>query len=153
MGHALREARRVVRSTTNFASNEPPFIQGVLDVRPCTYDPVIYVRLANGQEVRCGPIAYEGTAVNRHRHAEQTTQKALSKGWFTEDAKRDFEWIDEYDTVDDLVTSVEEDWSSRILVEDVALRMMRIMDDALPGAQPVIRHWIGVRLLNKKTRG
>ena len=149
MVHALHEAWRVVRTATNHANPTPPHTRGVLDIRPSTSEPMIYVRLHNGQEVRCGPVTCKDTSVDSHRNADQTTLRALSDGWFTLGAKRHFEWIDEYDTVDDLVTGVEEDWSAREVHQDVVLRLMQVMYDSMPNARALIKQRISVRLLHK----
>lgn len=149
MVHALQEAWRVVRFAPNYDFDKPPFRSGVLDIRPQTADPMIFVRLYDGREVHCGTVQYKTNAVALHTKAENYVQLSLQEGWFIMGAERDFEWVDKYDAIDDLIESVEEDWPSRTVDEDVALRLMQVMQDSMPGAQILIRQRIGLRMLQK----
>lgn len=149
MVHALKEAWRVIRGETNNFSNGPPYRRGLLDIRPRTSDPMIYVCLPGGREELCGPLTSTSTSVDKHSNAERAVKRAVDEGWFRLSAQRDFDWVDEYDTADDLVESIEEDWSSRSLEEDVALNLIKTMENCPPSTRALIKQRIGVRILQK----
>jgi hypothetical protein len=146
MVHALKEAWRVTRAE-------------VLDIRPLIGEPQVIVRDRRGRDVVCGGLSWNGgrhgsdADPEGHPEAEAALKRALAEGWFEVQSTAQFDWIDEYGSADELLESVEEDWVSRNISEDTALRLAQAMDDAGSGAAPFIRQPVGVRLLIKQEPG
>jgi hypothetical protein len=140
MVHALKEAWRVARAE-------------VLDIRPLIGEPQVIVRDRRGRDVVCGGLSWIGGDPEGHPEADAALKRVLAEGWFEVQSTAQFDWIDEYGSADELLESVEEDWVSRSISEDTALRLAQAMDDAGSGAAPFIRQPVGVRLLIKQEPG
>ncbi|MBI3244135.1 MAG: hypothetical protein HYZ49_17780 [Chloroflexi bacterium] len=136
MVHALNESWRVARAH-------------VLDVRPRVGEPQVLVRDKNGRETICGGLPWNGGDPEGHPPAEIALSRVVAAGKFTVLAETQFDWIDSYGSADELAESVSDDWVSRELSEETALKLMRVMEEAGPGAMPFIRQPIGIRLLKK----
>lgn len=149
MVHALREAWRVMRAA-GASAQPPPFDKGVLlDIRPLPGDPLVGVRHGDGRETRCGALRPKDPSYDRHAAADGAVEAALAQGWFVAAATRTFDWIDEYETLAELLEDVEEEWSTRLVDEDAVLGLVKELDRAGRGTVPVIRQSVAVRALRK----
>jgi hypothetical protein len=136
MVHALKEIWRVTRVH-------------VLDIRPRPGEPQVIVRDRNGRDTICGGLHWNGGDPEGHPHAEGALSQVIAEGWFTIAAEEQFDWIDAFESVDELVESISEEWESRNLGEETALKLVRAVEAAGRGATPFIRQPIGIRLLQK----
>ena len=136
MVHALKEAWRAARAE-------------VLDIRPLVGAPQVIVRDRRGRHWACGGLHWDGGDSEGHPEAEEAVMRVVAEGRFKIESAAHFDWIDEYESANELIESVEEDWASRGMGEDTALRLAQSLADAGPGAVPFIRQPIGVRLLRK----
>lgn len=136
MVHALKEAWRVTRAE-------------VLDIRPLVGEPQVIVRDRRGRDWACGGLHWDGGDPEGHPEAEEAVMRVVAEGRFKIESTAQFDWIDEYESADELIESVEEDWASRGISEDTALQLARSIADAGLGAAPFIRQPVGVRLLRK----
>lgn len=130
---ALAEAMRVSRGT-------------LLDVRVTMPPPEIWVRNRAGQDMNCGPLTRQAD-MEHNIAATQTMEWALREGWFTVGASRQFDWIDAYESGDELVAEVSDEWENWIIGEDLSLRLARILADAGRGAIPFIRQGVLAQVL------
>jgi len=135
MVHALNEAWRVARAE-------------VLDIRPLIGEPQVIVRDRHGREWACGGLFWNGGDPEGHPEADEALRRVLAEDRFKIESETRFDWIDEYESAEELVESVDEDWTSRSINEDTALKLAQAMEEA--GTTPFIRQPIGVRLLIKK---
>lgn len=133
MVHALHEAARVARSV-------------VVDIRPRVEPPEVWVRTLAGQEVSCGGLVWKGGEVYVHRAANEAVRTALADGLFVSAATGSFEWLDQFESIEELVEMVEEDWDNWTVGEDTALRLVKV---GQPGAVPFIRQGIQLQVLRK----
>jgi hypothetical protein len=136
MVHALKETWRVSGAH-------------LLDIRPRLGEPQVIVRDRDGRDTICGGLHWNGDDPEGHPHAEAALSRVVAEGLFTVIAEKQFDWIDAFESVDELVESVGEEWESRNLGEEAALKLMRTMETAGRGAVPFIRQPIGIRLLKK----
>ncbi len=136
MVHALKETWRVSRAH-------------LLDIRPRLGEPQVIVRDRNGRDTICGGLHWNGDDPEGHPLAEAALSQVIAEGLFTIVAEKQFDWIDAYESVDELVEAINEEWESRSLGEEAALKLMRAMEAAGRGAVPFIRQPIGIRLLKK----
>ena len=136
MVHALQETWRVTHVH-------------VLDVRPRVGEPQVIVRDRDGWDTICGGLHWNGDDPEGHPHAEAALARVIAEGKFVVAAEKEFDWIDSYESVDELVESINDDWVSRGLGEETALKLMRAMETAGRGATPFIRQQVGMRLLRK----
>lgn len=140
MVHALKETWRVSRAH-------------LLDIRPRLGEPQVIVRGRDERDTVCGGLHWNGgrqdSGAEGHPHAEAALSQVIAEGMFTVVAEKQFDWIDVFESVEELVESVAEDWESRALGEEAALKLMRAMEAAGRGAVPFIRQPIGLRLLKK----
>ncbi len=136
MVHALDETWRVTRAH-------------VLDVRPRVGEPQVMVRDRHGRETVCGGLHWNGADPEGHFHADTALARVIAAGKFAAVAEKQFDWIDAYESVDELAESISDDWVSRELGEETALKVMRTLETAGRGAAPFIRQQIGIRLLKK----
>ncbi len=136
MVHALKETWRVTGAH-------------LLDVRPRPGEPQVIARDRNGRDTICGGLHWNGGGPEGHPRAEAALSQVIAEGLFTIVVEKQFDWIDAYESVDELVEAVNEEWESRSLGEEAALKLMRTMEAAGRGAVPFIRQPIGIRLLKK----
>jgi len=136
MVHALQETWRVTRST-------------VLDIRPIVDAPRIGVKDRVGQEKDCGSLKWSGGGPERHAEATAAVSRVVEEGSFTIGAARQFEWVDSFEDVDELVATVAEDWESWSIDEDASLCLMQAMEKGGRGAVPLIRQGIRAQVLKK----
>lgn len=140
MVHALKETWRVSGAH-------------LLDIRPRLGEPQVIVRDRDRRDTICGGLHWNGgrqdSGAEGHPHAEAALSQVIAEGIFTVVAEKQFDWIDAYESVDELVEAVNEEWESRSLGEEAALKLMRTMEAAGRGAVPFIRQPIGLRLLKK----
>ncbi len=130
---ALSEARRVSCGT-------------LLDVRVTLPPPEIWVRNRAGRNINCGPLTRQAD-MEHNIAATQIMDWALREGWFTVVAARQFDWIDAYESGDELVAEVSDDWENWIIGEDVSIRLARTLADAGRGAVPFIRQGVLAQVL------
>jgi len=130
---ALSEARRVSRGT-------------LLDLRVTLPPPEIWVRNRAGLDIECGPLTRQAD-MQHNVAATQIMEWALREGWFTVAASRQFDWIDAYESSDELVAEVSDDWENWTIGEDVSLRLMRTLADAGRGAVPFIKQGVMAQVL------
>lgn len=139
MVHALHQIWRVTRST-------------VLDIRPLALSPLIYVRDRNGVDTFCGELTWCDDSGQHHIQSDAALARAISDGKFVVEAQDQFNWFDTFETTDELVEQVHDEWITWTVGEDAALKLMRVMETAGQGAIPYLRQGIGVRVLKKKTK-
>ena len=133
MVHALREAARVTRSV-------------VVDIRPRVEPPQVWVRTRTGAEALCGGLVWKGGPVYIHLAANEAVQAALDQKLFEVESAGSFEWLDSFDSTEELVELVEEDWDNWTVGEETALRLVKLMES---GAGPFIRQGIQAQVLKK----
>lgn len=140
MVHALKETWRVTRAH-------------VLDIRPLVGAPKVFVsdarHGAKRSETLCGSLRPCSAEADMHAKADAAVDRVAAEGWFTTAAMQTFEWTDWFDSADELVEAVHEEWESWAVEEDTALKLMHTMERAGRGAA-AIRQSIGVRLLKKR---
>ena len=148
MVHALNEAWRVLRRSDHDQS-APPFRHGLIDIRPQPGDPLVVVQSQAGEEINCGPLRSKESGYNRHESAEQALDAVVGAGKYSIAEARAFEWIDEYESADELSTDVDESWSTRMLDEDTTLALMHALDRLDGAGTAIIRQSIRIRFLRK----
>ena len=136
MVHALTEAARVAQTT-------------VLDIRPLLEPPEIWVRNRAGADARCGGLQRKPDAPPSHVSAAKAVARAVNDSLFTIEKVERFEWIDVYESIDELIEEVAEEWENWLIEEDVSLKLVREMERAGRGAQPFIRQGIQAQVLKK----
>jgi SAM-dependent methyltransferase len=130
---ALTEALRVSRGT-------------LLDVRVTVPPPEIWVRNRAGRDLKCGPLT-RNADMEHNIAATQITDWALHESWFTVAAAREFDWIDAYESGDELIAEVSDEWENWVVGEDASLRLARTLSDAGRGAVPFIKQGVLAQLL------
>ena len=148
MVHALDEAWRVL-CLADHKQSGPPFRNGLIDIRPQPGDPMVVVYSRDGEEINCGPLRSKESGYNRHQSAEQALKTVAEAGKFSIAEARAFEWIDEYESADELSKDVDEGWSTRMLDEDTALALMHALDRLDGAGTAIIRQSIRIRFLRK----
>ena len=136
MVHALTEAARVAQTT-------------VLDIRPLIEPPEIWVRDQAGADTRCGGLQRKPDAPPSHISAANAMAQVVAEGLFAIEKVERFEWIDVYESLDELIEAVAEEWENWLIEEDVSLKLVREMERAGRGAQPFIRQGIQAQVLKK----
>ena len=137
MVHALTEAARVAQTT-------------VLDIRPLIEPPEIWVRDQRaGAEARCGALQRKPDAPPSHVSAANAVARVVAEGLFTIEKIERFEWIDVYESIDELIEEVAEEWENWLIEEEVSLKLVRELERAGRGAQPFIRQDIQAQVLKK----
>ena len=134
MVHALHETWRVSR-------NE------VLDIRPLALSPLVYVRDRNGGDTFCGELKWHDDSGQHHIQSDEALATIVAEGKLIIVQEDRFDWYDTFDTADELVEHVHDDWLTWVVDEDTALKLMRAMKESGRGATAFIRQGIGVRLL------
>lgn len=134
MVHALLETARVTRSV-------------VVDIRPRVEAPEVWVRTRTGAEVLCGALLWKGGEIYVHGAATEAVQTVITQGAFAIESTGSFEWIDQFESTDELVEIVEEDWDNWSVGEETALRLLNAME---PGATLFVRQGIQVQVLRKR---
>ena len=140
MVHALHETWRVTRDE-------------VFDIRPHVFAPLIYVRDRNGGEAFCGELTWCDDSGQHHIQSDAALARVIAVGKFVIAKEDHFDWFETFDTADELVEQVHDDWITWTVDEDVALRLMRAMKDSGRGAKAFIKQGIGVRLLKRMANG
>jgi len=133
---ALREAWRVAKTT-------------VLDVRAVLAPPEIWVRTASKGDLNCGPLTRREPHTHYNEEASDALALALNQGLFALSDHREFDWIDTYETVDELIGEITDEWESWIIDEDLALRTVRTASEAGRGAIPFVRQGVQAQRLQK----
>lgn len=133
---ALREAWRVARST-------------VLDIRAVLTPPEIWVRTNARGDLNCGPLTRREPHTHYNEEASQALDAALRDGWLRLVDRREFEWIDTYETVDEMIGEITDEWDSWIIEEDLALKTVRTFAEAGRGAIPFVRQGVHIQRLQK----
>lgn len=136
MVHALKETWRMTRST-------------VLDIRPIVDAPRIGVKDRAEQERDCGGLKWSSGGPQSHAEAAAAVSRVVEAGLFTIGAARQFEWVDSFEDVDELVAAVAEDWESWSIDEDASLCLMQAMEKGGRGTAPFIRQGIRAQVLKK----
>ncbi len=151
MGHALDETLRVVRPALPSLRAGGPWRRGVLDVRPRPDigAPQVVVRAPAGQMWPCGALISSEERLARHAAAERLITGRIASGKLQLLAQREFDWSDTYESADDLVEHVLNDWVSHTMPETVALTLAQRMADAPKRSVPMLRQPIGLRLLHQ----
>lgn len=130
---ALSEACRVSRGT-------------LLDVRVTLSPPEIWVRNRARRDINCGPLTRQAD-MDHNIAATQIMDWALREGWFTVAASRQFDWIDAYESGDELIAEVSDEWENWAVGEDASLCLARTLADAGRGAVPFIRQGVLAQVL------
>lgn len=133
--HALREAVRVSRGT-------------VLDIRATLPPPLVWVRNRAGQDINCGPVSRK-TESEHNLAANQAVGQALSDGWLMVADSRQFDWVDVYESGDELVEEVSDEWENWYIGEDLSIKLARALSDAGRGAVPFITQGVQAQVLKK----
>ncbi len=133
---ALREAWRVAKGI-------------VLDIRAVLAPPEIWVRSTARGDLRCGPLTRREPHTHYNEEASQALTAAIQAGWFIPTERREFEWLDVYETVDEMVGEITDEWESWIIDEDLALKVVQTVADAGRGAVPFVRQGVQAQLLRK----
>ena len=136
MVHALHETWRVTRSE-------------VLDIRPLALSPLVFVRDRNGGDTFCGELKWCDDSGQHHIQSDTALARVVAEDKFIIAKEDRFDWYDTFETTDELVEQVHDDWLTWSVDEDTALKLMRAMKDSGRGATAFIRQGIGVRLLKK----
>ena len=77
-------------------------------------------------------------------------QAVLDQKLFEVESAGSFEWLDSFDSTEELVERVEEDWDNWTVGEETALRLVKLMES---GAAPFIRQGIQAQVLKKVSGG
>lgn len=133
---ALREALRVSTGL-------------VLDIRAVLAPPEIWIRTQNNGDLNCGPLTKREPHTHYNEEASQIVNAALTEGWLRLEDRREFEWIDVYETVDELIGEITDEWESWIIEEDLALKTVNTFAQAGRGAVPFVRQGVQAQLLCK----
>src|SRR5258708_294312 len=133
---ALREAWRVAKTT-------------ILDVRAALAPPEIWVRSSAKGDLNCGPLTRREPHTHYNEEASEALALALNAGWLTLTSRREFDWIDTYETVDALIGEITDEWESWLIDEDLALTTVRTMAEAGRGAIPFVRQGVQAQRLQK----
>lgn len=136
MVHALHETWRVTRSE-------------VLDIRPLALAPLVFVRDRNGGSTFCGELKWCDDSGQHHIQSDTALARVIADNKFVITQEDRFDWHDTFNTADELVEQVHDDWLTWTVDEDTALKLMRTMKDSGRGAVAFIKQGIGVRLLKK----
>ncbi len=148
MVHALNEAWRVLRLSDHNQS-VPPYQRGLIDIRPWHGDPLVVVKSHAGEEINCGPLRPKESGYTHYSDAEQALETVVAANKFSIAESHTFEWIDEFESADELATEVDESWSSRMLDEDTALALMHALERLDGAGTAIIRQSIRIRFLRK----
>lgn len=135
-GQALREAYRVARAS-------------VLDIRAALAPPEILVRTQNRGDLLCGPLVRRVPHSHYNEEASVALEAALADGVFARRERREFDWIDVYENVDEMIGEITEEWESWIIDEDLALKTVRTFAEAGRGAIPFVRQGVQMQILQK----
>ncbi len=134
MVHALHETWRVTRSE-------------VLDIRPLALAPLVFVRDRNGGSTFCGELKWCDDSGQHHIQSDTALARVIADNKFVITKEDRFDWYDTFNTADELVEQVHDDWLTWTVDEDTALKLMRTMKDSGRSAVAFIKQGIGVRLL------
>jgi SAM-dependent methyltransferase len=132
---ALREAVRVSRET-------------ILDIRATLPPPLVWVRNRSGQDINCGPVSRK-TESEHNLTANEAVAQAIRDGWLTVTASRQFDWVDVYESGDELVGEVSDEWENWYIGEDLSIKLARALSDAGRGAVPFITQGVQAQVLKK----
>lgn len=133
---ALREAFRVARSV-------------ILDIRAVLDPPEMWLRDSHGRELRCGPLQRAPGDTHSNEGASLAVAGALEAGWLRLADYRDFVWLDVYETVDEMLSEITEEWQSWVVDEEVVLRLMRLAAEVGRGAIPYVRQGVRAQVLTR----
>jgi SAM-dependent methyltransferase len=133
---ALSEAVRVASSA-------------VLDIRAGVTPPAIFLRTQAGDDILCGPLKRTVGDTHSNEGASRVVAEAVKAGRLVVSAAQEFDWVDVYDTADEMVSEIAEEWQSWVIDEDTVLRLMRLLEMHGRGARPFVRQGIRAQLLRK----
>ena len=135
MVHALHETWRVTRSE-------------VLDIRPLALAVSLCSRSKRRRHL-CGELKWCDDSGQHHIQSDTALARVVAEDKFIIAKEDRFDWYDTFETTDELVEQVHDDWLTWSVDEDTALKLMRAMKDSGRGATAFIKQGIGVRLLKK----